>query len=308
VTGRLDTLVRALPSLALLAFLVLAGWLAAQWFWYFATPTESPAAPARNRVLLSAAAQTVADAHLFGVVPSGTAAVISNLNIKLKGVFASTSDAPAYAIVNTGTKDETARAGGELVPGVVLEAIHPEHVVLRRNGALERINLEERVLAAGAVAVPRAPARQRSVAAPVAAPSPPAARFQRPEPHAPVGDVGTAPQPPPAPLVAAPPQVAAPAPPAPPVAAPAPPGAAAPGLAQVQSSGRGLVIQAIPPGSALERLGLQPGDVVRSVNGEAVTNEADIARIMQQRGIQGSYTAEVMRGGMTIPLVVGGGR
>jgi len=66
------------------------------------------------------------------------------------------------------------------------------------------------------------------------------------------------------------------------------------------------VIQTVPVGSALERLGLQPGDVIRSVNGEAVTSEADIVRIMQQRGIQGSFTAEVVRGGLTLPIAVGG--
>ena len=67
---------------------------------------------------------------------------------------------------------------------------------------------------------------------------------------------------------------------------------------------QGLVIQDVPPGSMLERIGLQPGDVVRSVNGEAVTSEADVARVLQQRGMQGSFTAEVQRGGMTVPIAV----
>jgi S1-C subfamily serine protease len=64
------------------------------------------------------------------------------------------------------------------------------------------------------------------------------------------------------------------------------------------------VIQSVPPGSILASLGLQPGDVVRSVNGESVTSEADIARILQQRGMQGSFSAEVQRGATTIPLAV----
>jgi general secretion pathway protein C len=54
----------------------------------------------------------------------------------------------------------------------------------------------------------------------------------------------------------------------------------------------------------LERIGLQPGDVVRSVNGEPVASEADVARVLQQRGMQGSFTAEVQRGGMTVPIAV----
>jgi S1-C subfamily serine protease len=64
------------------------------------------------------------------------------------------------------------------------------------------------------------------------------------------------------------------------------------------------VIQSVPAGSLLERFGLHPGDVVRSVNGEAVASEADVARILQSRGMQGPFTAEVQRGGATVPLTV----
>jgi hypothetical protein len=40
------------------------------------------------------------------------------------------------------------------------------------------------------------------------------------------------------------------------------------------------------------------------VNGEAVASEADVARILQSRGMQGPFTAEVQRGGATVPLTV----
>ena len=78
--------------------------------------------------------------------------------------------------------------------------------------------------------------------------------------------------------------------------APAPGAASAPPPI-VTSSADGVVIQTVPPGSMLARLGLQPGDVVRSVNGERVTSEAEVARVLQQRGMQGSFSAEVLRGG-----------
>jgi general secretion pathway protein C len=270
----------------MLAALVLAGWLVGRWVLYFAAPAETPPAAPRERVQLGAAAQVLADAHLFGVAAAG-GEVLSNLNIKLRGVLAGAS---GLAILNTGDRDQTARVGGEVVPGVVLEAVHARHVMLRRNGALERVNLEERQQLATAPAPqdPQRRARSRSVAAPEPAPrssSPrPGARFQRPEPYAPVGDVPT--EPPPA---------AAPAPPPAPVVAPlAPPGAA----------GKGLVVTAMPPGGLLERIGLQPGDVIRSVSGEAVANEADVMRIVQSRGAEGTLTVEVQRGGMTLPLTV----
>jgi S1-C subfamily serine protease len=70
------------------------------------------------------------------------------------------------------------------------------------------------------------------------------------------------------------------------------------------AAAKGLVITAIPPGSLLERIGLQPGDVIRSVNGEAVATEADVARIVQGRGLQAPLTAEVQRGGITVPINV----
>jgi general secretion pathway protein C len=291
VRRRLDALIDSAPTIVLLALLVLGGWLAARWFWYFATPAESPPVPHSNRMQIGAAAQTVADAHLFGVAPAGRRGeVVSNLNVKLKGVFASGNDAPAFAIVNTGGRDEPARAGREVVPGVVLESVHATHVMLRRDGALERVNLEERAAAGPAVAM-RPPPPRAVPQSPAAVPTPPPvptqpapnARLQRQEPFAPVGDAGTQP----------PEQVAAPAPP--PVAASAPQQPT-----PTQGATRGLVVQSIPPGSALERFGIQPGDVIRSVNGEPVNSEADLARIVQSRGLQGPYTAEVVRGGQTI--------
>jgi len=284
------SLLRTIPTAATLAALVLAGWLVGRWVLYFMTAAETPQTPPRERVQLGVAAQALSDAHLFGVAPAGAGGeAVSNVNIKLKGVFASRADAPSIAIINTGDRDETARVGGEIAPGVVLEAVHPRHVMLRRNGALERVNLEERQQLAAAPAFQDAPrrSRSRSVAAPGPAAGgsapPPGARFQRPEPYAPVGDVPT--EPPPG---------AAPPPPAPLVVPPAPSGAA----------GKGLVATAMPPGRLLERIGLQPGDVIRSVSGEAVANEADVLRIMQSRGAEGTFTVEVERGGMTLPLTV----
>jgi general secretion pathway protein C len=255
-------LVARVPALATLVLLVLAGWLAGRWLLYFAAPEEAPPALRLERVQLGAAAQALADAHVFGVAPAGPAGeAVSNLNIKLKGVFAGGADGPGLAIVNTGARDETARIGGEIVPGVVLEAVHPQHVVVRRNGTLERVNLEAppRVAAAPPLV---APARN------------PGARVPRREPPPPGGDAG-----------APPPSVAAPG------------ASAAPGTP-------GLLIQNVAPGSLLERFGLQPGDVVRTLNGEAVTSEADVARILQSRGLQGPFTAEVQRGGVTVPISV----
>ena len=272
-------LIDVAPTLALID---VAGWLAARWLLYYAAPSEPLPPPARERPQLGAATQALAGAHLFGVAPAGK--TVSNLNVKLRGVFAGGGTGTGYAIVNAGGRDQATRIGGEVVPGVTLESVHAGHVVLR---------LEERTSAqAPAAAPPRyAQATPPALRPPPATGAPPApqspnlsTRFQRSERYAPVGDVASESQPP-APASAPAPKTPAPRP-------------LSSGLSQ------GLVIQDVPPGSLLERIGLQPGDLVRSVNGEAVTSEADVARVLQQRGMQGSFTAEVQRGGMTVPIAV----
>jgi general secretion pathway protein C len=285
-------LVRAAPAAAMIAALALGAWLAAGWFVYFTTPPIVPAAPVRPVITIATAAETAAENHVFGAAPAAGGMAVSTFDVKLKGVFAGAAGAPGHAIVNTGGRDETARVGAEISPGVALESVHPRHIVLKRNGVFERVNLEERPLLAQAAPRPVAPAPSAAPTPPAPAapstgapqgrtePRPPAgtgARFQRPEPYAPVGDVPTEPPP----------------------ASPAPPKPPAP-----QGSAQGLVVSSVPPGSLLERIGLQPGDVIRSVNGQPVASEADVARVLQNRSLLGPVNAEVLRGGATVPLAV----
>jgi general secretion pathway protein C len=292
--GRLAAMLgRALPVTAMIAALALGAWLAARWFVYFTTPPVTPAPPARETITIAAAAQTLAETHVFGVAPLAGGLAVSSLNIKLRGVFAGTPGAPGYAIVNTGGRDQTARAGTEIVPGVALESVHAKHIVLKRNGVFERVNLEERPVLAQAAPRPAPPSPSAAPAparpsgpAPGAAPAPsqpqqpagPGARFQRPEPYAPVGDVPTEPPPP---------------------ATPAPTKPPAP-----QGSAQGLVVSSVPAGSVLERIGLQPGDVIKSVNGQSVASEADVARVLKDRSPLAPVNAEVVRGGAIVPLTV----
>ena len=313
MNARLEAATRAAPAILFVLLVTLAGWLAARWTMYWLTPTETPAVRPNERVALDAVAQIVAEARLFGAARVG--GMVSNLNIKLKGVFADEGAPSGWAILNSGGKDETAQAGREIAPGVMLESVHPRHVVVRRDGALERVNLEERRIGATAAAtplytppspVPPAAASLPSVVTPASSLGQGSMlpRYRRGEPMAPVADQPTDAPPalpryrrgePMAPVADQP----ADAPPAQP-----PQQAGIPAAPQVASSPQGLVVQTVPPGSMLERLGLQPGDVVRSVNGEQVRSEADVVRIVQSRGLQASYSAEVLRGGQTIALAV----
>ena len=282
-------LVAWLPRLAIAAAIGGGAWLATEWFWYFAElrAAKTPSvATGKARVDMRAAAEALVGTRLFGVEKQApTAAQVTSLNIKLKGVFAGDPAKPAFAIVNTGSRDEFALAGRELMPGVKLDSVHATHVLVNRNGMLERVNLEERSLAS--LGGPR--------------PSPVLMSPRSVSPAAP----SVAPQ------MGMPPGV--PAPPRGLPGSPQGPGAQQPlsiTPQSMQNFGRigvksgGVTVEAAPPGSMLASLGLQPGDVIRSVNGQAVTSEADLARVYQQSANADSVQAEVVRGGQTFPVQV----
>ena len=69
--------------------------------------------------------------------------------------------------------------------------------------------------------------------------------------------------------------------------------AAAPG-------GAGVEIVAAPLGSLTQRLGLQAGDVIRSIEGEAVATPRDLARIYTRYYHLPGIRGEVQRGGQTL--------
>lgn len=286
-----DGLQRWLPKALTAAAIGIAAWLGTEWFWHFSNANTGarPSGPAqvRPRVDMANAAEVVAGAQLLGAPKAAvTTTQVSTLNIKLKGVFAGNPARPAFAIVNTGTRDEFALAGRELMPGVMLDSVHASHVLLNRNGTIERVNLEERPMSAGGA--PRlSPALMAPRPAPRVTPPPPPVN----PPAAPAMNAPGAPGPGPAP--------------------PAQPGSPSVNLNNLTPQtnfGRigmrpdGVAVEAAPPGSMLATLGLQPGDVIRSVNGQPVTNEGDLARIYQQSMGNPSVQAEVVRDGKVVPL------
>lgn len=146
----LDVLRRApwpgVPMLSLFLLLALAA-LAAHWTWRFAAPQPPlPAAGARAEANLAAALQTLREARLFGVAAdggAGTAERETALNLKLRGVFAALGGLPALAIVNVDGQDQAVATGQEIQPGVVLDAVAPDHAILVNRGVRERLDLDE---------------------------------------------------------------------------------------------------------------------------------------------------------------------
>jgi type II secretory pathway component PulC len=110
-----------------------------------ATPPPQPAAVPRPAVDLDAAVAQAAAIPLFGEAPArgpATGSDTAPLDIRLKGVVAGNGGTVA-AIVNTGgEEDELALPGAELRPGVMLESVHPTHILVGRTGLSQRVELE----------------------------------------------------------------------------------------------------------------------------------------------------------------------
>jgi general secretion pathway protein C len=66
--------------------------------------------------------------------------------------------------------------------------------------------------------------------------------------------------------------------------------------------GGGVRLDEAPPGSLAARLGLQPGDVIRKVNGQAVASAGDLARLHQQFATTSLIQTEIQRGSATLQL------
>lgn len=60
-----------------------------------------------------------------------------------------------------------------------------------------------------------------------------------------------------------------------------------------------VVVTAVAPGGAGERAGLQPGDVIATVDGEKLKNPVKLARAIYARGPNATFALGVMKGGST---------
>lgn len=115
--------------------------LIAKWTWVaFAPPPLLVMAKeddASNKMRAS-----VLDVHLFSNRATRELRTV-HLGIKLVGLFASGQDRHSVAIFRANGKDNAVPLKGEVMPGVKLEAIHANYVLLEHDGALDRLDLEE---------------------------------------------------------------------------------------------------------------------------------------------------------------------
>ncbi|MEW6330106.1 MAG: type II secretion system protein N [Pseudomonadota bacterium] len=249
----------------------------AQWTWLMIKPPLQPlvvAPPAPTVPANAFSLQPLLAAHLFGQVSQELTGgrldnlPISSLNLVLAGVIA--SGAGGYALISVNGQAQEPFAVGQTVTGsAVLQAVYPDRVVIRRNGALESLLLEG---ADSSQALPEtlAPAINRTAGVPgeivretganqyMVAREQLAAQMRTPD-----------------------------------------------FLKQatlVPSSGGGFLVRQIQPGSLYEKLGMRAGDVIKSVNGQPINSAEDAIRLYQQMPSISSVQMEITRGGRSESL------
>ncbi len=79
-----------------------------------------------------------------------------------------------------------------------------------------------------------------------------------------------------------------------------------PALLRSFGANHGVVVQSIEPGSPAERAGLKMGDVILSVNGQAINSGSDLVEIVSQSKIGSYVKLEILRDGkpLTAPVEV----
>jgi len=204
-------------------------------------------------------------ASLFGAAaPSGAASPASTSGLRLKGVVAPSPAHIGSAVFNAGGRDMAVLLGGEVQPGVKLVEVEPDHAIVSRAGVRERIDIDIRM-----APVPRSVAGKASgFKLAVSRSGSNAFSFSRKDLENALKDPG---------------QLAY--------------------LGRIgMPQGGGVRLDEAPPGSLAARLGLQPGDVIKKVNGQAVASAGDLARLHQQFATTSLVQAEIQRGTAIVQL------
>ena len=235
--------------------------------WQLAYWTWVLVSPARTAAASEARSDVdlAAVARLFGAAPPGAAATSAS-GLRLKGVIAPTPGVEASAIFSTGAgKDVAVYIDRDVQPGVKLVEVNPDHVMVSRAGVRERIDLEQPRATAAAT---RPGARSQGFKLNVARSGSNNYSLSRKELDDALRDPNQLNY-----------------------------------LGQIGVPPKGGVrMDAAPPNSLAQKLGLQPGDVIKKVNGQVVASTGDLARLYTQFASLSLVQAEVQRGSSTVVL------
>src|SRR3989449_8849653 len=159
--GRIQAVLshRALPALATVAALLWRCWTLAQGTWRVLRPASPAVARAGGADL--ADLRGLGGVQLFGRAaprsPAAEASVApSNLNMTLTGVAARATGGCALVIVQ-GQPEAAFCSGEEVSPGVRLDTVERDRIVIVRNGVREAVFMKDAESGAGGVGVPPPP-------------------------------------------------------------------------------------------------------------------------------------------------------
>jgi len=254
--GRIQAVLshRAIPALATVAALLLLCWTLAQGTWRVLQPASPAVARAGSADLTDM--RGLGSVQLFGrAAPRSRAAEASvapsNLNMTLTGVAARATGGCALVIVQ-GQPEAAFCSGEEVSPGVRLDTVERDRIVIVRNGAREAVFMKD--AEGGAAAVPLPPIVQsvgtdRQI-------------VDRRQLQQQIGRPEFLNQ-----------------------------------ALIVPNPDGGFLVRQVQAGSLYEKLGLRPGDVIRNVNGQPLTNMDDVMRLYQQFGTAQRVLVDVQRQG-----------
>ncbi len=268
-----------LPNGLLLAALAVTGVLLAQALWLLRGSGEPPqvvSAPSPQGAGATVApADAVAAAALLGRAPvaAGSAAVrAADLGVSLVGVFA--GGQPPLAMIQSGAKVLVLKPGDAVVPGVVIQSIEPDRVLVLRAGVLEALSFPP---------APNLDAAPPPSAAALGAPSASSSPAANPPPNATVrAQVQQALKQPQSLLSLV-------------------------RINPVQQGGAlsGYALSPVPGQEAFMRaLGLHPGDVITSVDGLPLNNPATLPAILPKLNSGQPMTLLVERGGLPVDVTI----
>lgn len=250
----------ALQTAATVAALLCLCWALAQGTWKILQPA-SPAVFRGGDEAIDLG--VLARSQLFGAAPAKVAddasLAPSNLNITLTGVAVEPKGGCALLVVQ-GQPESAFCTGEELTPGVRLDAVERDRIVILRNGVREAVMLKDTEKTAALILSPPSP--------PIVQPSSTGAQLvDRKQLQQQLGKPEFLSQ-----------------------------------ALIVPNAEGGFLVRQIQPGSLYEKLGLRPGDVIRNVNGQALTSMDDVMRLYQQFGSAQRVLVEVQRQGRTETL------
>lgn len=153
----LQQLNQRLAAFVSLLLIVACAWLLVEVTWLFFPQDDETSLPVhqQNSSLINKQKQqsgfnNLTTANIFGerdkAVPQKQVKVPeTKLNLALKGVLAANPMSRASAIIGKGKsgKEDIFSVGDKMPGGILVKEIHPEYVVLERNGLLETLKLQK---------------------------------------------------------------------------------------------------------------------------------------------------------------------